>query len=60
VGVLSAGAVDTPLWDGTPNGPDRALMIRAEQVAEAAVLMATLDTNAALEELTLMPARGVL
>jgi NADP-dependent 3-hydroxy acid dehydrogenase YdfG len=60
VGVLSAGAVDTPLWDATPNGPDRAHMIRAEQVAEAAVLMATLDTNAALEELTLMPARGVL
>ena len=60
VGVLSAGAVDTPLWDGTPNGPDRAHMIRAEQVAEAAVLMAALDTNAALEELTLMPARGVL
>ena len=60
VGVLSAGAVDTPLWDSTPNGPDRAHMIRAEQVAEAAVLMAALDTNAALEELTLMPARGVL
>jgi NADP-dependent 3-hydroxy acid dehydrogenase YdfG len=60
VGVLSAGAVDTPLWDGIPNGPDRAYMIRPEQVAEAAVLMAALDTNAALEELTLMPARGVL
>jgi NADP-dependent 3-hydroxy acid dehydrogenase YdfG len=60
VGVLSAGAVDTPLWDGIPNGPDRAHMIRPEQVAEAAVLMAALDTNAALEELTLMPARGVL
>jgi len=60
VGVLSAGAVDTPLWDATPNGPDRAFMIRAEQVAEAAALMAALDPNAALEELTLMPARGVL
>jgi 3-oxoacyl-[acyl-carrier protein] reductase len=60
VGVLSAGAVDTPLWDSAPNGPDRALMIRAEQVAEAAALMAGLDSNAALEELTLMPARGVL
>jgi NADP-dependent 3-hydroxy acid dehydrogenase YdfG len=60
VGVLSAGAVDTSLWDAAPNGPDRALMIRAEQVAEAAALMAGLDANAALEELTLMPARGVL
>jgi NAD(P)-dependent dehydrogenase (short-subunit alcohol dehydrogenase family) len=60
VGVLSAGAVDTPLWDATPNGPDRTLMIRVEQVAEAAALMASLDRNAVLEELLLMPARGVL
>jgi len=60
VGVLSAGAVDTPLWDGNPGAPDRALMITAAQVADAALFMATLDANAALEEMTLMPARGVL
>ena len=60
VGVLSAGAVDTPLWDGNPGAPDRALMITPTQVADAALFMATLDTNAALEEMTLMPARGVL
>jgi NAD(P)-dependent dehydrogenase (short-subunit alcohol dehydrogenase family) len=60
VGVLSAGAVDTPLWDAIPAGPDRSLMLRPEQVAEAALLMATLAPNASLEELTLMPARGVL
>lgn len=60
VGVLSAGAVNTPLWDAVPDGPDRALMIRPDQVAEAAALMATLDGNAALEEITLMPSRGVL
>jgi NADP-dependent 3-hydroxy acid dehydrogenase YdfG len=60
VGVLSAGAVDTPLWDGIPNAPDRALMITPAQVADAALFMATLDANAALEEMTLMPARGVL
>jgi NAD(P)-dependent dehydrogenase (short-subunit alcohol dehydrogenase family) len=60
VGVLSAGAVDTPLWDSILGGPDRALMIRPEQVADAALLMATLGANASLEELTLMPARGVL
>ena len=60
VGVLAAGAVDTPLWDAIPNAPDRALMITPAQVAEAALFMATLAPNAALEEMTLMPARGVL
>ena len=60
VGVLSAGAVDTPLWDAIPGAPDRSLMISAAQVADAALFMATLEPNAALEEMTLMPARGVL
>ena len=60
VGVLSSGAVDTPLWDAIPGAPDRKLMVRPAQVAAAALLMATLEPNAALEELTLMPSRGVL
>jgi NAD(P)-dependent dehydrogenase (short-subunit alcohol dehydrogenase family) len=60
VGMLSAGAVDTPLWDAIPSPPDRARMLRPEQVADAAVLMASLSPNATLEELTLLPAGGVL
>ncbi len=60
VGVLAAGATDTPLWDGIPNPPERVRMVRADQVAAAAVFMATLDPNATLEELTLLPAGGVL
>ena len=32
-------------------------MIRPAQVADAALFMATLDPNATLEEMTLMPAR---
>jgi NAD(P)-dependent dehydrogenase (short-subunit alcohol dehydrogenase family) len=60
VGVLSAGAVDTPLWDAIPTPPPRERMLRPEQVAEAAVLMASLGPNATLEELTLLPAGGVL
>ena len=60
VGVLSAGATDTPLWDSNPGAPDRARMLRPAQVAEAAVLMAALEPNATLEELTLLPAGGVL
>jgi NAD(P)-dependent dehydrogenase (short-subunit alcohol dehydrogenase family) len=60
VGVLSAGATDTPLWDATPGAPARERMLRAEQVADAALLMATLAPNATLEELTLLPAGGIL
>jgi NAD(P)-dependent dehydrogenase (short-subunit alcohol dehydrogenase family) len=60
VGVLSAGATDTPLWDAVAEAPARARMLRPEQVAEAAVLMAALPAGATLEELTLLPAEGVL
>ncbi len=60
VGVLVPGAVDTPLWDAIPGGPDRARMLRPEDVARAAVLMASLPPGATLEELTLLPAGGIL
>jgi NAD(P)-dependent dehydrogenase (short-subunit alcohol dehydrogenase family) len=60
VGVLSAGATDTPLWDAVPQPPDRALMLKPALIAEAALLMATLPQGATLEELTLLPQGGVL
>jgi 3-oxoacyl-[acyl-carrier protein] reductase len=60
VGVLSAGATDTSLWDAVPQPPDRALMLKPEQIAEAALLMATLAPGAALEEMTLLPQTGIL
>jgi NAD(P)-dependent dehydrogenase (short-subunit alcohol dehydrogenase family) len=60
VGVLSAGATDTPLWDAMPGAPARDRMLRADQVAAAALLMATLGPNATLEEVTLLPAGGIL
>jgi hypothetical protein len=60
VGVLVPGAVDTPLWDAIPGGPDRARMLRPEDVARAALLVATQAPNASLEELTLLPAGGIL
>ena len=60
VGVLSAGAVDTPLWDAISSPPPRERMLRPEQVAEAALLLAGLGPNATLEEMTLLPAGGVL
>jgi NADP-dependent 3-hydroxy acid dehydrogenase YdfG len=60
VGVLVPGAVDTPIWDSLGAAPPREKMLRAEDVARAAVLMATLPPNASLEELTLLPAEGIL
>ncbi len=60
VGVVVPGAVDTPLWDTIPNAPERERMLRVADVARCAVLMAMLPAGAALEELTLMPAGGIL
>ena len=60
VGVLLPGAVDTPIWDGLGASPPRERMLRPEDVARAAVLMATLPPNASLEELVLLPAGGIL
>jgi len=60
VGVLVPGAVDTPIWDALGSSPPRDKMLKPEDVARAAVLMATLPPNASLEELTLLPAGGIL
>jgi short-subunit dehydrogenase len=60
VGVLVPGAVDTPLWDTIENAPDRRRMLRPEDVARAALLMVGLPPDASLEELTLLPAGGIL
>jgi NADP-dependent 3-hydroxy acid dehydrogenase YdfG len=60
VAVLSAGATDTSLWDAIPSPPDRTRMLRPDQVAEAALAMALTEPNATLEEMTLLPAGGVL
>ena len=60
VGVLMPGAVDTPLWDTVGGTPPRDKMLRPEDVARAAVLMAGLPPHAVLEELTLLPAGGIL
>jgi NADP-dependent 3-hydroxy acid dehydrogenase YdfG len=60
VGVLVAGAVDTPLWDTLGGSPPREKMLRPEDVARAALLMAALPPHASLEELTLLPAGGIL
>jgi len=60
VGVLSAGATDTPLWDAVAAPPDRSRMLQPEQIAEAALFMASVPAGASLEELTLLPQGGIL
>ncbi len=60
VGVVLPGAVDTPLWDALTGAPERARMLQPEDVARAVVLMVTLPPRAALEELALLPAGGIL
>ena len=60
IGALSPGAVDTALWDAVPNPPDRSRMLRPEDVADAALLMASLPPCASLEDLTLLPSGGIL
>ncbi|MFQ5830408.1 MAG: SDR family oxidoreductase [Candidatus Methylomirabilia bacterium] len=60
VGALVPGAVDTSLWDQIPSPPDRARMLKPRDVAEAAVLMASLPSGASLEEVTLLPSAGIL
>ena len=60
VGVLVPGAVDTSLWDTIPGGPDRSRMLRPEEVARAALLMAPMPADASLEEITLLASAGIL
>ncbi|MBI1847571.1 MAG: SDR family NAD(P)-dependent oxidoreductase [Candidatus Rokubacteria bacterium] len=60
VGVVLPGAVDTPLWDQISGAPDRARMLRPEDVARAVVLMASLPDGATMEEVRLLPADGIL
>lgn len=60
VGVVAPGAVDTPLWDQVPGAPPRDRMLRPEDVARLVVAMAALPPHATLEEVTLLPAGGLL
>jgi 3-oxoacyl-[acyl-carrier protein] reductase len=60
VTALCPGAVDTPFWDAIPGAPDRARMLSAVTVADAAVLAAAAPPEATIEEIVLAPTPGVL
>ncbi len=58
--TVSPGSVDTPLWDPMEWTPDRAKMLRPEDVAESVVATLTISSTAAVDEIVVMPQEGVL
>ena len=58
--ALLPGATDTPLWEAGAFVPDRADMLPASAVAEAIRDILHLPDDRAIDELVLMPPKGVL
>jgi 3-oxoacyl-[acyl-carrier protein] reductase len=58
--VLSPGSTDTPLWDSFDSSPDPRDMLQPEDVADAIVAVVSHPTRVAVDELMVMPAKGVL
>jgi short-subunit dehydrogenase len=62
VSTLTLGAVNTPLWDSETvhSSFDRRAMLPAQRVAEALLSLAQQPSSQTVEDVTLMPAAGVL
>lgn len=62
VSTLTLGAVNTPLWDSetVDSRFDRRAMLDASRAAEALLYLAQQPSTQVVEDLTLMPAAGVL
>jgi short-subunit dehydrogenase len=62
VSTLTLGAVNTPLWDSesVDSSFDRRAMLDPHRVAEAVLYLAQQPTTQQVDDLTLMPAAGVL
>ena len=62
VSTLTLGAVNTPLWDSETvhSSFDRRAMLEPERVAEALLSLAQQPSSQVAEDITLMPAAGVL
>ena len=62
VSTLTLGAVDTPLWvtETVHASFNRHAMLSADQAAEALLYLAQQPPSQLVEDLTLMPATGVL
>ena len=57
--TVVAGPVDTPLWDGQDTPLERADMLTPSEVARAIVHAMTVSDKQVLEEVLLLPQRGV-
>ena len=62
VSTLTLGAVNTPLWDSATvhSSFDRRAMLSADRVAETLLSLALQPSSQLVEDVTLMPAAGVL
>ena len=62
VSTLTLGAVNTPLWDSETvhSSFDRRAMLHPQRVAEALLSLAQQPSSQTVEDVTLMPAAGVL
>jgi NAD(P)-dependent dehydrogenase (short-subunit alcohol dehydrogenase family) len=60
VTAILPGSVDTPFWDANPNGPLREDMLRPDAVAEAVRYALDAPLGASVDEIHLMPPKGVL
>src|SRR5262249_51221055 len=60
VTALLPGAVDTPFWDAAGGGPDRGLMLRAEDVGEIIGSLLDQPSRITTDEVVIMPPSGIL
>jgi len=60
VTAVLPGSVDTPFWDANPGGPPREDMLRPEAVAQTVRYALEAPTDASVDEIHLMPPKGVL
>ena len=58
--AILPGSVDTSFWDANPGGPAREDMLRPERVAEAVRYALDAPADASVDEIHLMPPKGVL
>ncbi|HEY3414873.1 MAG TPA: SDR family oxidoreductase [Armatimonadota bacterium] len=58
--LLSPGSTDTPLWDALDDSPDTADMLQPDDVANAILSIVTQPPNISVDEMMLMPAKGIL
>jgi 3-oxoacyl-[acyl-carrier protein] reductase len=58
VHVICPGYVDTPWYDNDPTAPDRSRMLKAEDIAQLALYLASLPSRVLIDEIVIQP-RGM-